>query len=90
MTDRIALAAASAGAAMTFAAALVVAAFAPASSVTTAGDTSAATDVASTPTIQVDTIYVAPPPPQETITIHKIERTSAGESDDENESGGED
>jgi len=90
MTHRIALAAASTGAAVTFAAALAIAGLAPGASVPTAGDALAATDGTSAPTIQVDTIYVAPPPAQETITIHKIEQTAAGESDTENESGGDD
>ena len=41
------------------------------------------------PTVQVDTVYVAAPPPQETITVHKVIRSS-GEDGSEHESEGDD
>jgi hypothetical protein len=95
MTQKIALTAASAAAALTLAVALAATGFAPRPVESTTIDSvaatdAAATDAAPTPTIVVDTIYVAAPPPQQTITIHKVETASAGESDDEHESGGDD
>jgi hypothetical protein len=43
------------------------------------------------PRVQVDTVYIAPPPPVQTITVH--ETASSGEGDDgeaESEAGGDD
>jgi len=93
MTHKIALATASAAAALTLALALAAAGFAPGAS-QPAGPTSTTADPAAgpaaEPTIQVDTVYVAPPPPQETITVHKVVQTASGESEHENESGTDD
>lgn len=86
MLQKVAIAVASGAAALTFTVALAAAGFAPGTPVT-ATDTSAtivapvAADPA--PTVQVDTIYVAPPPPQQTITVHKVVQTSGGESENE-------
>ena len=83
MTHKIALAVASAAAALTLAVALAAAGFAPRPAVSTAADAAPTTDAtaadaAPAPTIQVDTIYLAPPPPQQTITVHKVEQSSRG------------
>jgi len=87
MTHKIALAAASAAAAFTLAAALAVAGFAPGPA-QPVSLTSTIVDPTAEPTVQVDTVYVAPPPKQETITVHKVIKTAGGEG--ENESGGDD
>ncbi len=42
------------------------------------------------PTPQVDTIYVAPPAPQQTITVHRVERVAGGEGGDGGHEGGND
>ena len=40
-------------------------------------------DVAAEPRVQVDTVYVAPPAKQKTITVHKVVKAAGGESDEE-------
>ena len=89
MTQKLPLMAASAAAALTLVMAVAATGFVPRQSVTGATDTSA-TDAAATPTIVVDTLYLAPPPPQQTITVHKVVASTAGASGDGNEPGGED
>ena len=89
MTQKLALTAASAAAALTLAVAVAATGFVSRTESSPARPTPARPTAAATPTIVVDTIYVAPPPPQQTITVHKVAST-AGESDDGNESGGED
>ena len=94
MLHRLALAVASAAAALTLIVALAAAGFAPGAPV--AVTDAAAADIApidpgavdTAPSVQIDTVYVAPPPRQETVTIHKVVKTSGGEN--ENESGGDD
>ena len=97
MVHKLALAVASAAAALTLTVALAAAGFAPGApiavgDVTTTDaapiDPAAAADTA--PAVQIDTVYVAPPPPQKTVTIHKVVATSGGEGESENETGGDD
>jgi len=45
-------------------------------------------DVAAAPQVQVDTVYLAPPPPPKTITVHKTVTASRGEH--EGDEGGAD
>ena len=45
-------------------------------------------DVAAAPQVQVDTVYLAPPPPPKTITVHKTVTASRGEH--EGDEGGSD
>jgi hypothetical protein len=99
MTNRIALAAGSAAAAVTLAVALAAAGFAPRptvaadpASLTTSID-AAATTPAAAPTVLVDTIYVAPPAERQTITVTEGNGGEAehdGEHDGEHESGDDD
>jgi hypothetical protein len=88
MAHRLALGAASIAAAAVLAAALAAAGFAPGAP---PQPISAAEPVAALtppePTVQVDTVYVAAPAPQQTITVHKVVKGSGGES--ESESGGD-
>ena len=94
MTNRIALAAGSAAAAITLAVALAAAGFAPKpnvaadpASLTTSTDATASPVAA--PTVLVDTIYVAPPAEQQTITVtdgNGGEAEHDGEHDGEHES----
>lgn len=97
MSHRIALAAASVAATATLVVALAAAGFAPgsprtaatpATTITTADPT--ADPTTTDPAVQVDTVYVAAPPAQQTITVHRVVRTSGGENDGEHESGGDD
>jgi len=99
MVHRLALAVAAGAAALTLTVALAAAGFAPGRPATptdlaaadvAAADIAPAADGASAdsaPTVQVDTIYLAPPPKQETVTIHKVVKTAGGEHESENESG---
>ncbi len=91
MARKLALAAGSGAAALTLALALAAAGFAPAPA-TSAGSLATTVDQAPEPTVLVDTIYVAPPAKQETITVHKVVRTSGegSEGEHERESGDDD
>lgn len=89
MINRIALFAASLAASFALAFALAAAGFAPGSSAPSAAaatSTPTVAEVAPTPQVQVDTVYVAAPPKPKTIKIHKVIQTSGGESG-EQESG---
>ncbi|HEX2755806.1 MAG TPA: hypothetical protein VHM48_10100, partial [Candidatus Limnocylindrales bacterium] len=69
-------------------AALAAAGFAPGAS---PQPVAAADSVAATtpePTVQVDTVYVAAPAKQQTITVHKVVKSTGGE-ESEGESGGD-
>lgn len=91
MSNRIPLIAASTGAVLALVVGLAAAGFAPgAADATTVSSTTTIEPAAAEPTVQVDTIYVAPPPPQKTITIHEVSKTSNGDSDDGEESGEDD
>lgn len=92
MSNRIPLIAASTGAVLALVVGLAAAGFAPgAADATTVSSTTTTTEpAAAEPTVQVDTIYVAPPPPQKTITIQEVSKTSNGDSDDGEESGEDD
>lgn len=103
MLQKIALVVASAAATLTLAIALAAAGFAPGGP-TSAADTSATTTTSApaidpvsadaTPDVQIDTIYVAPPPKQQTVTVHRVIKASGGERENEHEneggSGGDD
>jgi len=84
MVHKLALFAASLVAALTLAVALAVAGFAPAGpgSAPTAPTAAQAADDATSPPVQVDKVYVAAPPPQQTVTIHKVVGSS-GENEAE-------
>lgn len=91
MSNRIPLIAASTGAVFALVVGLAAAGFAPgAADATTVSTTTTTEPAAAEPTVQVDTIYVAPPPPQKTITIQEVSKTSNGDSDDGEESGEDD
>jgi hypothetical protein len=94
MIHKTALFVASLAAAMTLAFALALAGFtpgaAPAPVVSTdpapmiGADAPAATPE---PTVQIDKVYVAPPQPQRTITVHKVVKTAGGGESDGAEGG---
>ena len=91
MISRIALFIASLVAALTLTVALAAAGFAPGSSQpipasTTTGpvDPVAAVDV-TPPPVQIDTIYLAVAPKQETITLHRVAASAGGEGDESDE-----
>lgn len=94
MISRIALFTASLAAALTLAVALAAAGFAPGSSQPVPASTStvpvdpAAADDVTPPPVQVDTVYLAAPPEQQTITVQQVE-TSSDEEDGESEEDGE-
>jgi hypothetical protein len=82
MLHKTALLVASLAASLTLAIALALAGFAPgtrtapaATAATTAADLAA-------PPVQVDKVYVAPPAPQQTVTVHKT-IASGGENESE-------
>ena len=92
MSNRIPLIAASTAAALTLVVAIAAAGFAPtAPEATTVSSPATIEPAAAEPTVQVDTIYLAPPPPQETVTIQQVIKTPNGETDEAGEaSGGDD
>jgi hypothetical protein len=93
MLHKTALLVASLAASLTLAIALALAGFAPGT--TTAPAATAATaaadaaDVVAPPPVQVDKVYVAPPEPQKTVTVHKVVASGGGENESEG-SGGDD
>jgi len=96
MIQKTALLVASLAASLTLAFALAAAGFAPGATAVKADPVTAvsvdgaatvpATDTA--PLLQVDTVYIPAPVPQETITVHKVVKTASGES--EGDEGGDD
>lgn len=92
MSHKIALTVASAAAALTLAVALAAAGLAPGTAATPASAASVTDPVVAdpTPTVQVDTVYLAPAPEQKTITVHKVVKSSGGEDGSEHESEGDD
>ena len=87
MVSKIALFVASLAASLALAGALAMAGFAPGTTPATAAtpiDAATTTaDVAAQPQVQVDTVYLAPPAKQQTITVHKVVKTAGGESERE-------
>jgi hypothetical protein len=82
MAHRLALGAASIVAAAVLATALAAAGFAPgAPAQPVAANEPVAAVAAPEPTVQVDTVYVAAPATQKTITVHKVVKTSGGGDD---------
>ena len=96
MSHKFALAAASLAATVTLTVALAAAGFAPgtprpadaATATVTAADPTA--DPTTDPGVQVDTVYVAAPPAQQTVTVHRVVKSAGGENDGEHGSGGDD
>jgi hypothetical protein len=86
MSNKIALAAASVAATATLTFALAAAGFAPGAPAPVGAVAPATADPTAEPTVQVDTVYVAAPPKQQTITVHKVVKSS-GESENEHEAG---
>lgn len=85
MLHKTALFAASLVASLTLAVALTAAGFAPGSTTVPAVATTPAgtlgTDAAEAvapPPVQVDKVYIAPPKPQKTITVHKVVKAAGG------------
>ena len=77
MIKKLALFAGSLAASLLLAGALALAGFAPGAAshaaVSAVADSSiAGPDASSQPVVQVDTVYVAAPPAQKTITVHKV------------------
>lgn len=86
MVSKIALFVASLVASLALAGALALAGFAPGTAPATAATPTVAPpapDVAAQPQVQVDTVYVAPPAKQKTITVHKVAKAAGGESERE-------
>jgi hypothetical protein len=86
MSNKIALTVASAAAAVTLTVALAAAGFAPGSPDPVGVVASATPDPTAAPTVQVDTVYLAARQKRQTITVHKVVKSS-GESENEHESG---
>ena len=86
MVSKIALFVASLAASLALAGALALAGFAPGATPAAAATPTVATpapDVAAQPQVQVDTVYVAPPAKQKTVTVHKVVKAAGGESEQE-------
>jgi hypothetical protein len=96
MISRIALLIASLAAALTLAVALAAAGFAPGSSqpVPASSTTSPVAPVVAVdptpPPVQVDTIYLAPVPKQQTITVQRLVASTGGEGAESGEGAGGD
>lgn len=91
MLKKLALFTASLAASFALAGALALAGFAPgaspgSTSATIAGGGSAGLEASPWPVVQVDTVYVAPPPGQQTITVHKVVH-GTGESSEQDSQG---
>jgi hypothetical protein len=86
MINRVALFAASLVASGVLAAGLALAGFNPVPAAAPTAQPAAATAAAPAPITQVDTVYVAPAPTPQQITIQQVVTTHSG--DDGNESGG--
>ena len=86
MVSKFALFVASVAASLALAGALALAGFAPGAAPSTAATPTVAApapDVAAQPQVQVDTVYVAPPAKQKTVTVHKVVKAAGGESEQE-------
>ena len=86
MVSKFALFVASLAASLALAGALAVAGFAPGAAPATAATPTVARRRPTSrpqPRVQVDTVYVAPPAKQKTITVHKVVKAAGGESDEE-------
>ncbi len=91
MSHKFALAAASLAATVTLTIALAAAGFAPgAPGPAEAATVTVSADPTTDPGVQVDTVYVAAPPAQQTVTLHRVVKTAGSEDDGEHESGGND
>lgn len=84
MLQRIGILVGSLAAAATVATALL---FSSIAGPTTAAPVATVGPSSAPPRVQVDTVYVAPPPPAQTITVHQTVSTGAG--DDHGEGGAE-
>jgi hypothetical protein len=90
MVHKVALLVAALAASLVLAVALAAAGFVPAAGppATPVASTSATvveqvmTGPSPTPRVQVDKVYVAPPPPRKTITVHKTVKAPAAEAED--------
>jgi endonuclease/exonuclease/phosphatase family metal-dependent hydrolase len=90
MVHKVALLVAALAASLVLAVALAAAGFVPAAgpSAKSVASTSATieeqatTGPSPTPRVQVDRVYVAPPPPRKTITVHKTIKAPAAEAED--------
>jgi hypothetical protein len=82
MLHKTALLVASLAASLTLAVALALAGFAPGTTTTPAATTAVPAADVGTPPVQVDKVYVAPPPAQQTVTVHKVV-ASGGENESE-------
>ncbi len=92
MLQKIALFVASLAAALTLAVALAAAGFAPGATTPPVASTTPAStvgadvaEVAAPPPVQVDKVYIAPPKPQKTITVHKVVKAGGGEESEGSE-----
>jgi hypothetical protein len=89
MVNKIALFVAAVAASVALVTALATAGFAPgatpasAAAATAADSTTPAPEIATQPQVQVDTVYVAPPAKQQTITVHKVVHSAGTESETE-------
>jgi hypothetical protein len=86
MLHKTALLVASLAASLTLTIALALAGFAPGTSTApaaTAATTAADTADLAAPPVQVDKVYVAPPGPQQTVTVHKVVASGGGENESE-------
>jgi hypothetical protein len=88
MVHKIALFVASLAASLALAVALTAAGFGPAAgpaptpvATAAAADTNQTADVVAPPQVQVDKVYIAPAKPRQTVTVHKIVKTTGGESE---------
>jgi hypothetical protein len=91
MLKKLTLFLASLAASLVLAGALALAGFVPggspgSTSATIAGGVSTGPEASPPPVVQVDTVYVAPPPTQTTITVHKVVH-GAGESSGQDSQG---
>lgn len=88
MAHRLALGAASIAAVVVLTAALAAAGFAPGTppQAVAAADSAVAASTGEA-TLQVDTVYVAAPAKQQTITVHKVVKSTGGDDESESESG---
>ena len=89
MLKKVALFLGSLAASLVLAGALALAGFAPGASPgspsTIAAGVSTGPEASPPPVVQVDTVYVAPPPAQKTITVHKVVHGSGEPSEQDSE-----
>jgi hypothetical protein len=88
MVHKVALLVAALAASLVLAVALAAAGFnagpppKPVASTSTRVEDPATTGPSAAPRVQVDRVYVAPPPPRKTITVHKTIKAPAAEAED--------